>query len=99
MVNKCIISGCKSGYSNASPTQIEDPEKNERKLYFHKFPNDMALCNFWISMVSKDPNSWQPSTSSRNCSKHFNLEDYEEHLMDQKTSRLKRRGDGINMYV
>ena len=63
MVNKCIVSGCKSGYSNTSPTQREDPEKNKRKLYFPNFPMIWLFVIFGLAWYQKTlipPGSVQP---------------------------------------
>jgi len=57
MVNKCVVTNCKSGYNTG-----------EKKLCFH-FPEDKELREKWVYFVNRK--GWEPTKNSVICIGHF----------------------------
>ena len=47
-------------------------------LRYIRLPTDQALKQKWVVRMNRDPRSWQPSLSTRVCTDHFFLNDFQE---------------------
>ena len=83
MVNKCCVTGCKSGY-------YESAKPSELGISFFKFPPDPDLRKEWKKCISK-PDSWEATPNSRICSLHFVESDFQLYSTDSKRRRIKAR--------
>ena len=78
---KCVVVGCKSGYSGQSLYT-----DNGIKITFHAFPKDTTLRIKWIKSIARD--NWQPSKHSKLCSRHFQNKDFVKESRD--TNKFRR---------
>ena len=71
MVVSCVAYGCTNRHKGAGSS-----------LAFHKFPQDIEKRRKWIHALRRD--NFEPTSSSRLCSEHFQPSDYENYGMRRR---------------
>ena len=78
MPNKCSAVNCRSGYSGETTEGIS----------LHSFPlKNNEMLEKWVARILRD--GFQPTVTSRLCSKNFNEEDFITQSEDSNISRSK----------
>ncbi|XP_040574387.1 uncharacterized protein [Lepeophtheirus salmonis] len=86
MVNKCVVIGCRSGY-NLKKNETHSEVKED--ISFHRFPKDQILREKWIRNLSRK--NYTPSSHSVLCSKHFDVQDFEQQYLYQNPKELNSK--------
>ena len=49
MVNKCVVTGCRSGYNKSQKSKPKQKYIDHEKVQLHKFPDDKDRETLWKS--------------------------------------------------
>ena len=79
----CAVGDC----SNRGSRDKVSDHSGRGFLRYIKLPTDQALKQKWVLRMNRDPRSWQPSLSTRVCTDHFFLSDFQEDDLERYYAR------------
>ena len=79
----CAVGDC----SNRGSRDKVSDHSGRGFLRYITLPTDKALKQKWVLRMNRDPRSWQPSLSTRVCTEHFFLSDFQEADLERYHAR------------